>query len=76
MNRLAKHGFQKTVDEERVSRDGIPYRARKWEGGGRTIELNQDAYGYHARADHDPKTTQANMDAGGLFGWLMRIFGG
>ena len=60
-------------DEQKTDGDGMPYRATKWNYQGKSIEVNIDRYGYHARADG--QHVKVNMDEGGLIGWLLSWFG-
>lgn len=66
--------IQKVRDEERVSPDGIPYRATEWRhSAGHKIEVNSDAYGHHIRIDE--RHTAVNQDEQGVIAFMLRFFG-
>lgn len=66
-------GMKLISDTNKTDGDGIPYRETKWRYGDRTIDVNIDDLGYHARIDDG--SSSVRMDEGGLVGWLMRVLG-
>lgn len=64
---------RKVLDEPRVTPDGFPYRATKWDIDGQTLEVNLDSYGAHARINGG--RTHPNLDEHGLLAFLRRVFG-
>jgi hypothetical protein len=75
---LQKYGkLRKVQDEPRISPDGEPYRAMKWQHeSGDTVEINVDAdpVRYHAR--HNGGRAHVNLDEGGLIAFIVGLFRG
>ena len=73
-NLRANDKMQKLADENRVSPDGIEYRHMKWRhDSGSIVEINQDAWGVHARKDGGQ--AHVNLGREGLARLLARWFG-
>lgn len=66
----------KLVSDENRRDDGIDYRHTVWEHAGRTLEVNTDEFGHHARVDKNPFSTACNLSDMGLIKFVLHWFGG
>lgn len=65
-----------TKDEQRAHPEGGSFRFIQGQVPGKgTFEIKEHKGLFHAKANNDNKTTDLNMDEGGLVAWFYRHFG-